>query len=407
MMRTTPSTPTRPAFTLVELMVALALVLFIMAILSQAFGTGMKVFREMKTAGDMEERLRSAASILRRDLAADHFEGRRRLSDLTFWQTPVREGFFRIYQGSGSFPEGQDGDQIWSYRAADHFLHFSVKLRGNAKDRVFSANLPLNWKNPPPPVQQFPVAYSSPLIWPPPPAGPAAKTSFFGLDQAFQEWNASPAQDTFWPYHSPWAEVAYVLDPAPAGSAGTTPLYTLRRYERVVAPDTRSLNWPPAVDFTKAPLSSFNQQQKVAVVQGYGEVCATPILSGNSPTSIYFFCPSDLAGNTGAQLQPQRSLSPPNPQPGGASVLLTDVISFDVRVLKYVLPSAAYPAGVLAAEFDDVTNGTGTFDTYQPYMNPPFSQKNLMYSIKALQVSIRIWDEKNQQARQVTIIQDM
>jgi hypothetical protein len=41
-------------------------------------------FRSLKAIGDINERLRSATTILRRALAADHFEGKGRLSDIDF-----------------------------------------------------------------------------------------------------------------------------------------------------------------------------------------------------------------------------------------------------------------------------------------------------------------------------------
>src|SRR5262249_41856031 len=89
----------RRAFTLVEMLVAVALVLFMMVLLSQAFTTGLEAFRVLKATGDMEERLRVATTLLRSELAADHFEGRKRLSDPRFFdEGPPREGVFRIWQ---------------------------------------------------------------------------------------------------------------------------------------------------------------------------------------------------------------------------------------------------------------------------------------------------------------------
>ncbi len=96
----------RPAFTLVEMLVAMALILFIMVILSEAFVAGLESFRQLKAIGDMEERLRTASVEIRRDLSADHFEGKRRLSDPNFWDIPLREGFFRIVQNSLVSPTG-------------------------------------------------------------------------------------------------------------------------------------------------------------------------------------------------------------------------------------------------------------------------------------------------------------
>jgi hypothetical protein len=90
----------RPAFTLVEMLVATALVMFIMLILSEAFVAGLEAFRTLKGIGDMEERLRAAALIIRNDLQQDHFESGVRLSDPNFWQQGnPRQGFFNVTQG--------------------------------------------------------------------------------------------------------------------------------------------------------------------------------------------------------------------------------------------------------------------------------------------------------------------
>jgi Tfp pilus assembly protein PilW len=114
----------RRAFTLVEMLVATALALFIMVLLTEAFVTGLESFRRLKAIGDLQEKMRSVEVILRRDLSAPHFNdagfmnppnttpGRPSVSeqDLSlpppgtigatyFWQPPAK-GFFRIWQGS-------------------------------------------------------------------------------------------------------------------------------------------------------------------------------------------------------------------------------------------------------------------------------------------------------------------
>src|SRR5262249_26369099 len=118
----------RRAFTITELLVAMALIVFIMYILSEAFDAGLGTFRRLKALGDMNDRLRTASTTIRRLLAADHFEGKKRLSDPTFWQDgPPREGFFRVYNGDPGFDEGFDQDGIHSYRSTTHALHFAAK----------------------------------------------------------------------------------------------------------------------------------------------------------------------------------------------------------------------------------------------------------------------------------------
>src|SRR5436190_3702011 len=93
----------RHAFTLVEMLVSVALIIFIMVLLTQAFVAGLETFRQLKAIGDMEEKLRATTTILRRDLAADHFEPGRRLSNWDWNQGPAQKGFFRIWQGSPAY----------------------------------------------------------------------------------------------------------------------------------------------------------------------------------------------------------------------------------------------------------------------------------------------------------------
>src|SRR5262245_18715770 len=120
-------------FTIVELLVTMAVILFIMAILTQAFVSATDTFRNLKAAGDMAEKLRATTQLLQRDLAADHFEGKKRLSDPNFWQNgPPQQGFFQIYQGSAlttpdGTVEGADTNTIGSYRNTDHALAFTIK----------------------------------------------------------------------------------------------------------------------------------------------------------------------------------------------------------------------------------------------------------------------------------------
>ncbi|MCI0701035.1 MAG: prepilin-type N-terminal cleavage/methylation domain-containing protein [Planctomycetia bacterium] len=71
----------RRGFTLIELLVAMALIVFIMVILSEAFAAGLEAFRNLKAIGDQQEKLRTAAQTLRRDLQSAHFDSMRRVMD--------------------------------------------------------------------------------------------------------------------------------------------------------------------------------------------------------------------------------------------------------------------------------------------------------------------------------------
>lgn len=66
--------PSRRGFTVIELLVAMALIVFIMVVLSQGFSAAAENFRDLKGAGDQQEKLRGTAVNLRRDLDAAHFD---------------------------------------------------------------------------------------------------------------------------------------------------------------------------------------------------------------------------------------------------------------------------------------------------------------------------------------------
>jgi type II secretory pathway pseudopilin PulG len=393
----------RQGFTIVELLVALALIIFIMLILTEAFSAGMETFRRLKAIGDMQERLRSTALILRRDLQADHFEARRRLSDLNFWNEgyPLA-GFFCIPQNSGSVAEGTDPDLQTSGAYAGYtiapvranypnqnppfypMLYFSAKLRGNGRGDVFSASVP------------------------PGSAVLALPTNSFNqpVDSQYQ---GEPGSNAF---NSQWGEILYGLVPD-GTSAGGTPLYSLYRFQFAVVPDNSNVN-------NQVQLGAALNQGSI---NGYYEMSCWPTLQNNpGPTySLYFNSPRDLTdptrrtayyllnplnpnppGNAAATLQVRGQFNRGNPGPWSATLLLSDVISFDVRALRYDLTNnQADPY------FVDLTTASA-FDTYDPrVLNPNSNQTAPTYVLKALQISIRIWELKTQQTRQITIVQDL
>jgi prepilin-type N-terminal cleavage/methylation domain-containing protein len=253
----------RSGFTLVELLVAMALIVFVMMILSEAFTTSMASFRTLKAVGDMDARLRNVATVLRDDLSADHFEGKKRLSDPNFWRDgPPREGFFRLWHGSACsstpgaryYQESDDapGDGIPSRRAVDHMLHFTVKKRGNGPGDYFGAQVPGN----------------SPLL--------AFNPNYFGQPPGAR-YQDVPNRVT-----SQWAEVAYFLRPNGA-SANGIPLFALYRRQLLVLPNNLDLNWGQKPFPLPADPSNG--------VQPYGDFSAKPT---GSPGGIYFNSPSDL-----------------------------------------------------------------------------------------------------------------
>jgi len=132
----------RRAFTIVELLVAMALIVLIMAILAEAFAAALESFRQLKAIGDMQERMRVATNHLRLDLLGRHFEGDRKLSQFGNTARP-QQGFFRIQQNSPAVLEGVDDDGLPSTRAAPGcVLHFAVHQIGGSRESYYTARIP-------------------------------------------------------------------------------------------------------------------------------------------------------------------------------------------------------------------------------------------------------------------------
>lgn len=510
----------RHGFTLVELLVSMALIIFIMAILSQAFVAALGTFRNLKAQGDMAEKLRSVTQMLEHDLAADHFDGSRRLSDPTFWQNgPPQQGFFRIWQGSNppaslnDFVEGYDPSGIGSYRSTDHYLAFTVKLRGNNMGNFMSASA----------------------------AGSGAGGNLLmSAIQTFGPPEARYQATSGGAYNFQWGEVAWFLQPQVnpttltqdatiadpvAGTPTGLPLFTLYRRLRLLVPDNNlvsldlvSKGLPPVIPIgqfanylemscspdTKTANNTlyFNNPSDITVPwRRFGMVPPNPtylaypagLLYGAITPFVGPYPPWSVSWPAVVPLTPYPwgSWVPPNPMlpvpptyppyPGippqvptpsyptlaqqGASALLTgadiqlnDVISFDVRVFitdpitklplasngidpfvtLFQVPQAYQnnpvfynqntpplnPSGpnlTGPAVFDTWTSlddglGTVTNPTYPVLWDKPFSMLAIPLwnsalrngpIIKAIQITIRIWDFKTNQTRQVTIVQAM
>jgi prepilin-type N-terminal cleavage/methylation domain-containing protein len=418
----------RKGFTLVELLVAMALIVFMMLILSEAFSTALDSFRRIKAIGDMNARLRIASGILRRDLQADHFEGKRRLSNTTFWTPgPPREGFFRIWQGSAAVSEGTDSYGIPSARATNHILHFTVKLRGNDWQDFLAAKVPTG----------------SPLL------------SLGNGDSRFQNGTD---------FNSQWFEVVYFLR-RNGNSADATPLYALYRRQRLIMPETpglHDLNWGA-------------NRVAVSELPNYLEVSCKA--NPQDPGFLYFNTPTDvtipqrrfgadpsqsfnLAANQWPGLPTVRNvpsegilpndprtwtyptLGEENPALEGNDLLLPDVISFEVKIATSSISDFVdLPTSSTNDMFrDQAASGPAprfrphVFDTWTRVVDGYYfdsTGRSLDYSrwrestirapsttfnplhapnystIFALKITLRVWDVKTLQARQITIIQDL
>jgi type II secretory pathway pseudopilin PulG len=458
----------RSGFTIVELLVAMALIMFIMAILSEAFVAALKSFRDLKATADLAERLRSVSTLMRRELAADHFDGKRRLSAADFWTGgPPREGFFRVYQGSGPVLEGSDPNELAvgaprtllmnSYRATDHMLHFTVKYRGNERGDFFSAAVP----------------GGDPLM-----NSPLLKGGLHYQDA--REDGGTKGQ-----YNSQWAEVVYFLR-ATGDTAKGTPLYALYRRQLLLVPDNGLLrntvplpagrpaamsptdwaraNYPELSCVADANNVYFNNPRDVTMpvrrfgLTGLGGTLASTYVDPNTNAATPTYATvSDSTANTATQAAYQ-----------GADLLMSDVLSFEVRLL---LSDANQPANVPAnvnrfESLFDITGAAGgyrsvpaatipppfgvgnpsfstagplVFDTWSSYIDSPsavggqydyskwngavsasripiyqrtFTNANtttttVTIHVRAIQVTLRVWDVKTELTRQITIVQDL
>lgn len=327
----------RRGFTLVELLVVMTLVLLIMVILANAFGQSLVALRKAKGIGDLQEKLRSATTIIRRDLAADHFDGKRRCSDFSGYaewnRTPFqpypREGLFRILgEAGGTFSEGTDSDGMPSYRVTQRGLHFTVKLRSNQRDRFFQAQVPAG----------------SPLLDP-------KVSTFYGLP------SDARMQDGGTTYSSQWAEIGYSMTQN-GQFAGGTPLFALYRSQYLLVADNSGL-------MKSVPNDPATKAQ-------YGEI--SYIDDKDNQGFLYFCTPTDTANRN-------YSFSTAGDAVTRGTLLLNDVISFEVAGWKRESWN----------NFEGIKGGD--------------SSGGLL--LDGIRVTIRIWDIKTQQARQVTVFQDL
>jgi prepilin-type N-terminal cleavage/methylation domain-containing protein len=397
MQRTRLLTP-RQGFTLVEMLVSLALTIFLMAIITEAFVIGLEAFRDMGAIGSMDAKLRSATTQILRDLSGSHFEGDKRLSlmspDGSF--VPPQTGFF-VY-GEGTYPvpvppmppgplpgpappppppvptqpEGMDADGHASERDTNDFLHFTVRRNGNDQDQVFFAKV--------------------------------APTSLLdGL--SIGSYDSSPANGI---YTGQWIEVVYFLRPDPQQRTTTNkertyaglPLYTLYRRELVMLSDLHH----QAVSSVSDP-AFYDQHDLSAHFVPPPPPDPTimpppppqpPTWELNTPALINQLI-DDGAGNLfpdrrfGGRNRPNyltlQEQCPTKPDRWRGDQLLTDVLSFDVKVLTL--------SGT------DLVDYNGIYDTGLDQASLPTE------GIRALQIRIRVWDEKTRQTREVTLLQPM
>lgn len=373
----------RHGFTLVELMVATALVVLILTILAVAFGAASESLSRLRSTGNMATQLRTAQDRLRSDLEAQHFEpgdspGPLRLSDLRYdlLGTPAgakvtapTDGFFRIDSGGGSIFEGQDQEGTLSTRANSQTLEFTSKLQGRTPDDLFV------------------VPFVSPTL--------------IGLSATDTPLNNGTL------FASKWARIKWQLNAQPL--ANGVQVFSLHRCVRVIAPSNVALT------------AASNDLDQFAHLNGTTQT----LRDLSNPATRTVALP-------GSQLAPYAFGSTFY----GDDIVLTNVTSFEVKPVW--VPSAA--AGVrsprtnlpiannaFGANIPDGIPGVlptppnpTTPNSDLPYDdlpgNPPvtgprvFDTGNdvntlpLRIRVTALQVKIRVFDPKTLLSRQVSFI---
>lgn len=480
---------TRAGLTLVEMLIALALSIFIMAIMSEAFVKGLEAFGNFKALADLEQRLRTVANIIRRDLKAPHFENSKKLSECTdsgrampmldglkagtytsveatallrqlapYQLKTPSEGFFSIEEWpnrrpnrSTMFLEGADASGRPSYRDLPAFgggtiavpsdtLHFTSRLEGNEPTNFFYGKV-------------------------------RAGTLATDLDSAgLMSGSTRYDNSGNGMYTSQAAELLYFLGldgsqniPGVSTVGGPVLTFNLYRQAWLLVPNRFSNGNTITGDasYTGNP-SLYPIQNDVSAV--------------NIGGTFFFNSMADIQHRArrkdpGVNRTP-RVLNLAN-DPDGSDIMLTNVISFDVKVFDpfaykipltpgsgrgaYVdigdtfndvidvntglvantLPTAAgFTGDFLPATFGSTVNTlpsvpasgfnlttlSGTFDTGtrrfegsptatgaagSPLLNPTESPKTHTFPFTSIQITIRVYEPKSKQTRQITIIQDM
>ena len=423
----------RNAFTLVELMVAMALIILMLSIMSQAFVIATGVMQGLKEVADMQEKIRPAITLLQRDLGANHFEGSKKLSDLEFWDNgPPKEGYFMLWQDKASdVAEGVTNNVTFSQSAAlaNHMLAFTVKLPGKSPNDFFDSGLGASFGN---------IFFNG------------AGTPLGMTDSNIRRFESNANL-----IHSDWAEVAYFLGPH---NAGATP---------VADGNTDGKNNPPSLPYfnlyrqQKLVLPSFNISGvtlPVATAAIKEEIsCETSTGTFNKPSDLTV--PWKRMGNRtlnhlGNRVGPLFSEFVNPSSKVNTDIIATNVISFDVKLLtdlRYdyedlttILSQSSYSAYPPVSNYA-IANGNAAirvFDTWttdqgnaansipkydfgfwnnitgkwQPSGNTAGNNSliqvwnvtnNTGLNIKAVQISLRIWDQKSNTAKMFVIVQKL
>jgi type II secretory pathway pseudopilin PulG len=466
----------RNAFTLVELMVAMALIILMLSIMSQAFVIATGTMQGLKEVADMQEKIRPAITLLQRDLGANHFEGSKKLSDPEFWDNgPPKEGYFMLWQDNANEPasgvelsgnESSFNGVSFSRSAAfaNHMLAFTVKLPGKSPNDFFESSLGASFGN-----IFFNVVNNPAQI---------TDTPNSMLDSNIRRFEKDASL-----IHSDWAEVAYFLGPhtnpnltnnnsvvTPDGYTDgkmgpALPYFNLYRQQRMVLPshNIAGVTLPGIIQNSQISYemgtSSYNKPSDLTVpwkrsMGNRTNISNTPLVGGVLTANHYLGKPN--------------STPPPTPRllplfteyigstTANTDIIATNVISFDVKLLtddQYDyetlntilnrMPYSLNPAVgnyLPSLVFDTWTTDQGSstlpvpkydlgelntipnkwqpsipassatipvWGWYQASALPNVYKPYKGIQIKAVQISLRIWDQKSNTAKMFVVVQKL
>ncbi len=344
--------PPRRGVTLVELMVASAMCIMGMWLLTWLYQQGLESFRQARAQSELMAGERTVVTLLTRDLKQSMFRDEdnkpnrgRRLSDQTKGLldgtfTPPRGGYFHARSHPNQW-EGQDPEGFDSWRCVDHYLAFTVILPGGANHQQFAAELI--------------------------PGGPQV----FGTA----------------------AEVLYFLMPS-GQTPGGTPLYKLYRQQRLLA-----ISSDDATFFNKRISGLLQPLEPLPRTEVQNLLNQALVMKLPNKTEIATL--GDLT-NPALRRPPYDPIDPGSPR-YGEDLLMSNVLSFEVKFTgprRVFGPGQEWPTP-FGANPDypyDFLPGTGEFDTH---VNPP------PIRITGVQIRLRAYEPQTRVTRQTTIVIDL
>jgi hypothetical protein len=392
------TTRTRRGVTLVELLVAAALLMLGMWLLVWLYQQGMASFLTAKAQADLTTQERTVATVMTRDLGSPFFLGEDgkpnrgvRLSDQRMDQVmggwnPPKAGFFSArsrsfgtatYVNANNVYEAADGDGFITSRSTDHFLQFTIILQGGPNYQMVGAEIPVGTGN-----------------------------QFFGRA----------------------AEVTYALVPNGlyTTGAGPLPLFDLIRRQRLTALSVDDQpTYQTGIAPYLAPYSAANPNP-YGIADNVNEVTT---FSGNGTGSVMLTM-SDLTNPANRLPQAQWALSLATSRRYGEERLMSNVLSFEVKFTgpPVNVGAGAFPSDPTSTQWPrplgatnsdypyDILPYDGQFDTYSSQLLAANWQTTQVATvaqptnpIKALRITgvmirLRGYDPKNQTTRQTTIV---